>query len=366
MSDRFVIGHGSRRVGTAPEGAHEAVLPEAMRGLVDQLKRGLAPVVKGLTGKTLTPGDLSGTALFARPPRAPRPDDGQFVERSFSNAAGSRAYKLFIPTKRSGRRPLVVMLHGCTQSPEDFASGTRMNALAEEEGLYVAYPRQTRGANMQKCWNWFETKNQGREHGEAGIVAGIARAVMAEHDIDPSRVYIAGMSAGGAAAANVARAYPDLFAALGVHSGLAAGCARDLSSGLMAMRNGAPGGSEPGGGTGFGAGPAGSRVPTIVFHGEADATVNPVNGEAVLAQAGIEGLKRECDEVTGRGHAYTRTRYRDEAGRVQIESWLVKGAGHAWSGGSPEGSYTDPRGPDASRAMLDFFRGHALGQSLRV
>ena len=350
------------------EGAHAALLPEAMRGLVDGVKRGLAPVVKGLIGKDFPGGDSAGKGLFGR---SPRPGDETFVERSFSNASGSRDYKLFVPTNRSGKltgsRPLVVMLHGCTQSPDDFAAGTRMNALAEGEGIYVAYPRQTRGANMQKCWNWFETKDQGREHGEAGIIAGIARAVMAEHDIDPSRVYIAGLSAGGAAAANVARAYPDLFAAVGVHSGLAAGCARDLSSALMAMRNGAPGGTEPGGAAGFGAGPATEavRVPTIVFHGQADTTVNPANGEAVLAQAGSEGLKAEREEDRGRGHAYTRTRYRDADGRVQIESWLVKGAGHAWSGGSAEGSYTDPQGPDASRAMLDFFAGHALGHSLR-
>ena len=198
--------------------------------------------------------------------------------------------------------------------------------------------------------------------GEAGIIAGLVRAVCAEHPIDRSRIYIAGLSAGGAAAANIARAYPDLFAGLGVHSGLAAGCARDLPSALAAMRVGAPGAAEPGGAAGFGAGAVTQalRVPTIVFHGEGDGTVHPRNAEAVLAQAGVEALTPRREGGTGSGHSYTRTRYADETGRVQAEAWSVQGAGHAWSGGSPAGSYTDANGPDASRAMLDFFLSHSL------
>ncbi|WP_096487766.1 extracellular catalytic domain type 1 short-chain-length polyhydroxyalkanoate depolymerase [Methylorubrum populi] len=339
----------------AADAAHAALIPERLRENIDQMMQGLRTLAPSLRG-------LVGGNLHAPRPEGVEPEDGQFVERSFSNAAGARDYKLFIPSPRSGRRPLLVMLHGCTQTPDDFAAGTRMNGLAEEEGIYVVYPRQSSRANAQRCWNWFEPGDQGREMGEAGIIAGLVRAVCAEHPIDRSRIYIAGLSAGGAAAANIARAYPDLFAGLGVHSGLAAGCARDLPSALAAMRVGAPGAAEPGGAAGFGAGAVTQalRVPTIVFHGEGDGTVHPRNAEAVLAQAGVEALTPRREGGTGSGHSYTRTRYADETGRVQAEAWSVQGAGHAWSGGSPAGSYTDANGPDASRAMLDFFLSHSL------
>ncbi len=332
---------------------HEAVIPERMREGLDQMMRNLrnlAPGLKGFGGET------------QEPQHGPASGGGQFVERSFSNAAGARDYKLFVPSPRPGLRPLVIMLHGCSQSPDDFAAGTRMNELGEEEGIFVAYPRQSGRANAQRCWNWFEPSDQGREMGETGIVAGLARALATEHPIDRSRIYIAGLSAGGAAAANIARAYPDLFAAVGVHSGLAAGCARDLPSALSAMRVGAPGSEAPGGASGFGAGSVaqGLRVPTIVIHGEGDGTVNPRNAEAILAQAGTDGLTPRTERGSSTGHSYQRTRYADEAGRVQVEAWSIQGAGHAWAGGSPAGSYTDPNGPDASRAMLDFFLGHSL------
>jgi poly(hydroxyalkanoate) depolymerase family esterase len=337
--------------------SHAAVLPR-------RLREGLGQVLKGLKGIAPVTKGLSGFGLPGMQPESRVPSDPRFVERSFSNAAGARDYKLFIPTGQTGPRPLVVMLHGCTQSPDDFAAGTRMNELAERDGFYVAYPRQTSGGNAQKCWNWFQPADQGRERGESGIIAGIVRTILGDHPIDPARVYIAGLSAGGAQAVNVARAYPDLFAGVGVHSGLAAGSARDLSSALMAMRAGAPGSELPGGGSGFGTGQASDavRVPTIVFHGANDATVSPKNGDAVLAQAGIAGLspRRESGTQAG-GHRYSRTRYADGQGRVQVESWHIDGAGHAWSGGSQAGSYTDPLGPDASRAMLDFFAEHRLG-----
>ena len=348
------------RLEAEAEAPHATPIPERLRGSIDQMMqslRTLAPSLRDLVG-----GDRHAPGAGGLGSEGNEPEGGQFVARSFSNAAGARDYKLFIPSPRSGRSPLVVMLHGCTQSPDDFAAGTRMNALAEEEGIYVVYPRQSSRANAQRCWNWFEPGDQGREMGEAGIIAGLVRAVCAEHPIDRSRIYIAGLSAGGAAAANIARAYPDLFAGLGVHSGLAAGCARDLPSALSAMRVGAPGAAEPGGAAGFGAGSVTQalRVPTIVFHGEGDGTVHPRNAEAVLAQAGVEALTPQRESGTGGGHSYTRTRYADEAGRVQVEAWSVQGAGHAWSGGSPAGSYTDANGPDASRAMLDFFLSHRL------
>ncbi|KQT78435.1 PHB depolymerase family esterase [Methylobacterium sp. Leaf466] len=327
------------------------VLPERVREVVSTvvggLGRNVAPLFKGL---------VPGAAVAPRVAGA-----GTFSEHAFENAAGARSYKLYVPSNLAARPPLVVMLHGCSQSPDDFAAGTGMNELAEELGFLVVYPGQSGRANGQKCWNWFEPRDQGRDGGEAGIIAGITRAVTAAHGADPARVYIAGLSAGAAAAANVAHAYPDLYAGVGVHSGLAAGCARDLSSALMAMNMGAPGANPP---NGFGAPAAGIRIPTIVVHGEGDGTVSPRNGDQVLAQAGIarlEALETPAPQASPGGLAYTRTRYADADGRVLVENWVVKGLGHAWSGGRAGASYTDPRGPDASRAMLTFFLSHSLG-----
>ncbi len=219
---------------------------------------------------------LGGLRRLAR--SAPVPDTaGRFIAESFTNGAGTRAYKLYIPANAGGRPlPLVVMLHGCTQSPDDFATGTRMNALAEEHGCYVAYPEQDARANAQRCWNWFQPSDQERDQGEPSLIAGIVREIMAEHRIDPSRVYVAGLSAGGAQAAIMAAAYPDLFAGVGVHSGLARGVARDLPTAIAAMRQGPNGGALA---------TTGPRVPTIVFHGDQDKTVNPLNAERIAAQA---------------------------------------------------------------------------------
>jgi poly(hydroxyalkanoate) depolymerase family esterase len=244
------------------------------------------------------------------------------------------------------------MLHGCTQSPDDFAAGTRMNFLAEEQNCFVVYPEQPSGANQAKCWNWFRTGDQQRERGEPSLIAGITRQVMRDYPIDPKRVYAAGLSAGGAAAAIMAATHADLYAAVGIHSGLACGAASDLPSAFVAMRQG--GGSKIADGE--------PPVPTIVFHGDRDATVHPNNGDRIVEQcATAAGLKAKV--ISGRvphGLAYTRTNLADAGGRAVSEHWTVHGAGHAWSGGSPAGSYTDPRGPDATREMLRFFLEHSL------
>jgi poly(hydroxyalkanoate) depolymerase family esterase len=282
------------------------------------------------------------------------PKSTRFIEGTFCNAAGSRTYKLFIPSRYQGKPlPLIVMLHGCTQSPDDFAAGTRMNFLAEEQNCFVVYPEQPSGANQAKCWNWFRTGDQQRGGGEPSLIAGITRQIMREHAIDPKRVYVAGLSAGGAAAAIMAATYGDLYAAVGIHSGLACGAASDLPSAFMAMRQG--GGPET-------SVKAGSPVPTIVFHGDRDTTVHPDNGDRILERS-TKAASSATKVFRGRvpdGHAYTRTIVTDRSGRVISEHWNVHGAGHAWSGGSPAGSYTDPRGPDATREMLRFCLAHSL------
>ena len=277
------------------------------------------------------------------------PQGTKFIEGTFSNAAGSRTYKLFIPSRYQGQPlPLVIMLHGCTQSAEDFAAGTRMNFLGEEQNCFVAYPEQPSGANQAKCWNWFRTSDQQRGCGEPSLIAGLTRQIMRDHAIDSKRVYVGGLSAGGAAAAIMGANYADLYAAVGIHSGLACGAANDLASAFMAMRQG--------GGTKLVA-ESGSVVPTIVFHGDRDTTVHPDNGDRILKQC-AKATSRATKVIRGRvadGHAYTRTIVTDRSGGVISEHWNIHGAGHAWSGGSPAGSYTDPRGPDATREMLRFF-----------
>jgi poly(hydroxyalkanoate) depolymerase family esterase len=283
------------------------------------------------------------------------PEGTRFIAGTYSNAAGSRTYKLFIPSRSQGQQlPLIVMLHGCTQSPDDFAAGTRMNFLAEEQNCFVVYPEQPSGANQSKCWNWFRTGDQRRGGGEPSMIAGITRQIMRDHAIDPKRVYVAGLSAGGAAAAIMGATYSDLYAAVGVHSGLACGAASDLPSAFAAMRQG--GGSKA-------IADGKTSVPTIVFHGDRDTTVHPKNGDQIIEQSA--GAMRPTTKVLrGRvpnGHAYTRTILSDAGGRATSEHWNVDGAGHAWSGGSPAGSYTDARGPDATREMLRFFLEHSLG-----
>ena len=310
----------------------------------------IAPALHARLPKVSFPG----VDLPTRRSPAPLPEDARFETRSFANAAGTRSYKVYIPSGYDGQPlPVVVMLHGCTQDPDDFAAGTRMNELAEERTFLVVYPAQPKSANMQNCWNWFNVRDQQRDGGEPSLITGIALEVVASFGADRSRVYVAGLSAGGAAAAILAATHPDVFAAVGVHSGLACGAARDLPSALAAMSGGAA--VVPRGG-----GPA---VPTIVFHGDKDGTVNRINGEQVIAQGGpaarLEKVVTRGDSPAGM--AYTRTAYVGAGGAPMLEHWELHGAGHAWSGGSASGSFTDPRGPDASLEMIRFFLAHKRG-----
>ena len=282
-------------------------------------------------------------------PRTPAPaaNGGEFIAGSHAAAGSERSYRLFVPPGAGARPlPMVVMLHGCTQSAEDFAAGTAMNEIAREQGFFVLYPQQSAKANPQRCWNWFKHSHQKRGRGEPALLASMVREVTARHGIDPKRVYVAGLSAGGAMAAILGEAYPELFAAVGVHSGLAAGCAADLPGALAAMK----------GSTGKTRSAPASRMPTIVFHGDADATVHPDNAEAVIAACAGAGLVAQEERVAHKGRRpATRRVYRCTEGHVVAEHWVVHGASHAWSGGRAGGSYTDARGPDASAEMLRFF-----------
>jgi poly(hydroxyalkanoate) depolymerase family esterase len=320
-----------------------------LRGLFDHVGRRSNPKNE----------DLMASGLVSRPDIVP--PGGKFIEGIYSNSAGTRTYKLYIPSRYQGQSlPLVVMLHGCTQSPDDFAAGTRMNLVAEEQTCLVVYPAQHSEANPAKCWNWFRPSDQRRGQGEPSLIAGITRQVMRQYSVDPQRVYIGGLSAGAATAAVMGATYPDLYAAIGVHSGLACGAANDLPSAFVAMRQGDFGGSWNSNHISLDRN--GAPVPTIVFHGDRDTTVNPRNGDHVIARSvRTTNLRKtvQRSRVPG-GHPYTRTIHTDSDGRAIFEHWQIHGAGHAWSGGSPAGSFTDRRGPDATREMLRFFLEHRI------
>jgi len=332
-----------------PDADKSLVIDAEIAGAADAGSPDAGP--NGVWGKLrglLKRGNLPGRAVPAADDALP--EAGQFIQRSFANHAGSRGYKLYIPSGYHGQPvPLVVMLHGCTQSPDDFAAGTKMNAAAEERNCLVVYPAQPASANAQKCWNWFNPGDQARERGEPSLIAGITRQIMKDYAVDAGRVYVAGLSAGGAAAAVMAATYPDLYAAVGVHSGLACGAARDLPSAMAAMRQGSAERTQANG----------KAIPTIVFHGDRDGTVSPVNGDQVIAQVAAADARTKVENGRAAGGlGYRRTVHLDTDGRPIHEQWLVHGGGHAWFGGSPAGSYTEPRGPDATREMLRFFLEH--------
>jgi poly(hydroxyalkanoate) depolymerase family esterase len=282
-------------------------------------------------------------------------DLGHFSTLAYSNAAGHRQYRLYVPAGAAGEPlPLIVMLHGCTQNADDFAIGTRMNALADQHRCLVAYPVQPQQANPSKCWNWFKPNDQRRERGEPSLIAGITREIISAYNVDPGRVYIAGMSAGGAMAAIMVSEYPEIYAAAGVHSGLPPGCAHDLPSALAAMRGGTRAGKSTQGRRETTSAPP---RPMIVFHGDADATVHIANATRLVQRFDAGPEAHSQVPRVGAGRACTVSRLVSADG-IDAELWIIHGAPHAWAGGNAEGSYTDPIGPDASAEMLRFFLEH--------
>ncbi|MFL9868344.1 PHB depolymerase family esterase [Paraburkholderia fungorum] len=278
---------------------------------------------------------------------------GTFSTHTFSNSAGQRQYKLYVPAVYNNEPlPLIVMLHGCTQNADDFATGTRMNEMAERHGFIVVYPNQAQAANHSLCWNWFKPGDQQRDQGEPSLIAGITREVMVRYRVDPARVYVAGLSAGGAMADVMLKTSPDLYAAACVHSGLAYGCAKDLPSALAAMKGGKTHRNRTRGEP---------QRPLIVFQGDADTTVHPSNATALVAgfDGGVSTVPTPPPKAgTASGQRGCTVQRLVAANGVDGEVWSIHGAGHAWAGGSQRGSYTDPSGPDATAEMLRFFFAH--------
>lgn len=289
-----------------------------------------------------------------RAPAAPLPQGARFLAAAYQGAEGGRGYKLYVPASYQGRAmPLVVMLHGCTQDPDDFAAGTRMNTLAERDGFLVLYPAQSREANHSLCWNWFLPEALRTGQGEAAIIAGMVGRVMSDYAVQADHISIAGLSAGGAMALAVATLHPEIFRCVGVHSGLPFGAAHDLPSALQAMQSGRAAGTRP------------LTLPRlIVFHGDKDKTVHPANSAQIVGSRTASEAHASTGIRKGKasgGRRYTCTTHSRLDGEVFAEQWEIHGAGHAWAGGSPQGSFTDATGPDASSEMLRFFGIAAAG-----
>lgn len=339
----------------------------------------------------LTLGCVLIAWLFV-PAHAARAGSWAQKDGSVTNAAGTRNYKLWIPDRYNKRTavPLVLMLHGCLQTPDDFAAGARMNEVADAHNFLVAYAEQPASANPYKCWNWFDPAHQTRGAGEPSLLAAIVGDVRATHKVDPDRIYAVGVSAGGAMVSILGAAYPELFNGLGISAGIEYKAATDVLGALAAQKNGGPDPNGQGtqayqaiigamtatttpGKTTRRASPVVRLRPVhvIVFHGTLDAVVSPVNGDQVIAQwaqtndllddaRDNNSMDDAADSTTNgsvpNGHNFTRHVYKDTAGKSLLEKWIVHDMKHAWPGGSTAGSYTDPKAPHASAEMWRFFQ----------
>ncbi|WP_053572215.1 extracellular catalytic domain type 1 short-chain-length polyhydroxyalkanoate depolymerase [Caballeronia cordobensis] len=316
-----------------------------------------APVSTASVASSPTLNEATTTAFGNHFARTESP---HWSSQRFQVGEETQPFKLYVPNSYRGQPlPLIVMLHGAQQDPDDFALGTGMNAVAEEKGYIVVYPEQPQSVSSLRCWNWFRPENRTRDRGETSMIAALTRHVMTTYNVDGTRVYVAGMSAGGAMAVNLAVTYPDLYAGAAIHSGIAFGVADEHLSALCAMNDGKGKMQLP---EPISPGQQQRAVPLIVFHGDADDTVHPRNGEQIVTMSRVlhgdfSDMHAEtmCSSAGAEGHASTRYVFRNQNGASVGERWVVHGLGHAWSGGYPDGTYTDLRGPRATREIVRFF-----------
>lgn len=323
----------------------------AQHGLASPMGQGASA---GRIGLPSLDGMLSKLSDLPTGPAQTQPvvaHNAQFTDKPYSCTSGSRSYRLYVPASApEGVSGVVMMLHGCTQTPDDFAIGTGMNALADQYGFVVIYPAQSRGDNAQSCWNWFSRGDQRRGRGEPAILAGLAQEICGKYDVKRENAYVAGLSAGAAMAVILGEEYADVFAAVGAHSGLPVGAAKDVASAFSAMSGNALDGPDQV--------QSDNHVRTILFHGTADRTVHPSNGDGIANRARNAGPAQSLEvSVTGTiaGRSYSKDISSNAYGITLVEHWKVEGQGHAWSGGQAGGSFTDPQGPDASAEMVRFF-----------
>ncbi|WP_037970923.1 alpha/beta hydrolase family esterase [Sulfitobacter noctilucae] len=322
---------------------------DAMRWAMDRVRPTAKLDAQTLVEQTLRQHGLMPDGRFGSPagtktyPSAPATS-----RKRYTCAAGSREYVLHMP--EGPANGVLMMLHGCTQTPDDFATGTDIVKTATQTGMIVVLPAQSRGDNAQSCWNWFSGTDQKRERGEPAILASLAGEIATKNNVPKGRTFVAGLSAGGAMAVILGQTYGDVFTAVGVHSGLPYGCARGVNEAFAAMG-------------GNGSRPSQTKtatvIPTIVFHGTADHTVAPANGSRIINDVLDSASGQQTQIVnngTEGGKAFNQTITLSDNGTPLTEHWEISGLGHAWSGGNPNGSYTDANGPDASAEMLRFFK----------
>ncbi len=348
-------------LGFRPAGHPRPAQPAVHRETLESPAQAPAAFTPAAVDQTATDVAFRETVRDApdiKTPPQPSPRPPSFDLHTFERGPSRHAYRLFVPGRLDDSPiPLVVMLHGCKQDSEDFAKGTAMNELAEREKFMVLYPEQPRTANSMGCWNWFHPAHQSRDQGEPAMIAALTRQVASSHGVDPARVYVAGLSAGAAMAAIMGQLFPEIYAAVGVHSGLAPGSAHSVASAFSAMSKG-PGPRAKTEAIG---------IPVIIFQGSGDSTVAQANADAIIRSELVAWSSKGAALVEGNKtintagkRPSTATVWTDGAGKPIVESWTIDAGPHAWSGGHVSGSFTDPKGPSATQAMVDFFRQHWL------
>ncbi len=291
---------------------------------------------------------------------------GRWIRRRYTGTAGTRLYDVYVPGgARRGRMPMVLLLHGCRQTGTDFGRDSGFAELADTAGFVLVMPRQEVQHQLQRCWRWYDAEHQQRDEGEPAILRGIVDdvpLVLPGGRIDRRRVFVAGLSAGGAMALILATTYPDVFAAAGVHSATAY---RSATRGVNAL------GAMAARGAGPDSGAAGRMAPVVLLHGTDDAIVRPPNADRIVDQwlasrrgavngpgrAAVRPLASTKALVVG-GRRCLRTRWYTVGGRRVLEYWRVDGLGHAWSGGSARAAFIDRAGPSAAQVMWTFFGKH--------